>query len=148
MTKMNRLYNACDRCASQFSVTDKVPFEDMYALLRKEYRGDPPLKDFVLRLCARLDPTPPPDSADDFSEFFRGVIQMNILEERPISYKSEFKIHNPEDGKLLKKIKCRDISAKYYALLAYNKAWRNNWNHSLAAPTITMPEMALLYTSR
>ena len=57
-----------------------------------------------------------------------------------VQMKSIFMV--PEEEKYpLKKIKCRDISAKYYALLAYNKAWRKNWNESLAAPTITMPKI-------
>tara|TARA_Y100000739_G_scaffold208491_1_gene197718 strand:- start:315 stop:716 length:402 start_codon:yes stop_codon:yes gene_type:complete len=89
----------------------------------------------ALRLCARLDPRPPPSPKTSFAHFLGHV----VLHKFPEQLRRE-----PQDKELNFKsghaVNCQFPSLVHWGMFAYNERWRSRWEDLLGAPDIPLPE--------
>ena len=89
----------------------------------------------ALRLCARLDPRPPPPLKTSFAHFLGHVVLHKFPKQlRMEPHQQELHFNSGQA------VKCQFPSLAHWSMFAYNKRWRSCWEGLLGAPDIPLPE--------
>ena len=134
--------DACNATAHMYHHRDAPAFEEVYRHLIDQ--GVPAAaiarSPKMQRLCARLDPRPPPCSnAEGFTHF----LMCAILCELPGTLRTKTPVKPT-----LTFVQCDDAehqiqvefpSLTHWSLFAYNKRWREAWMSLAGAPRVKLP---------
>ena len=127
----------CRKVSNSLNHRSTPTFEEVQDLFVAEGLSPEQMaEDRVLRACARLDPRPPPDHP---SESFVHCLMHVCLHNLPgqLRKQPQYAVLRFDNDHA---VRCQFPSLTHWALFAFNKTWRAQWEHFLGAPILPLPE--------